>query len=417
MEDTKENKFLNYFLVYMLIASTGIDFFFRVKMTLLIPMLFVVAGIFFYKKLKIDKFIIVYVSIFILVQFLQMIKFYFLPTSTFLGLHIRVLYAYFTIRIVGERFFKYYVNILYYSTLISFFFYFISYIPGVENFFVENITPLFRNPLIDYNSYNTVFPSVIVYTFNAHADDMVALLRNSGPFWEPGAFAGFLVIGIIFNTIIENDLFSKKNLWLLFGLLTTVSTTGLIVIMFFIFSYVMTNSSIYIKILIIPLILFGSVYAFTTLDFLGTKVTEKMNIEDAGYNTRFTSAYLDFMDTLENPILGLGRAEKTRFKGETDEFITHRNNGVTNFLVYYGFIIFACYFFLIYYTFRKMCMHYNFRPTFALYAIGMIFLIGFSEGYFTRPLFFGLTMMHILLLPLSKYKKSGYVGNTELNLS
>ncbi len=417
MENTTKNKLLDIFLVYMLIALTGIDFFFRAKMSFLIPMLILVVGIFFYRGLKIDKFIIVYVFIFLLVQFLQMIKFYYLPTSTFLGLHIRVLYAYFTIRIVGERFFKYYVDILYYSTLISFFFYFTSYIPGVEDLFIEYITPLFRNPLVDYNSYNTVFPSVIVYCFNAHADDMVALLRNAGPFWEAGAFAGFLVIAIIFNTIIENNLFSKKNNWLLFGLLTTFSTTGLIVIMFFVFSYVMTNSSIYIKVLLIPLIIIGSVYAFTTLDFLGAKVTEKMNIEEAGYNTRFTSAYLDFMDTLENPILGLGRAEKTRFKGETDEFVIHRNNGVTNFLVYYGFIIFACYFFLIYYTFRRMCVHYNFSPTFALYAIGMIFLIGFSEGYFTRPLFFGLTMMHILLLPLSKYKKSGYVGNTELNLS
>lgn len=406
--EKNENKgkvFLDYLLVYLLVAMTGIDFFYRTKMAFFIPLLFFTAFIFFYRGLKLHKFIAYFVLIFIVVQILQMLKFYYLPLSTYIGLHIRILYAYFTICIVGERFFKYYINIIVYSTLISLFFYIPSYIPGFEAFLIHKVAPLFENPLVNYDTHYTIAPSIIIYTMNTEGEGMEALLRNSGPFWEPGAFAGFLVIALIFNTIMEKSLYSKNNKILLLGLLTTFSSTGIIVIMFIIISYIMTNTSFSVKAILIPFMIAGAIYAFFSLDFLGDKITGKMNIEEATYNNRFVSAYLDFKDTLENPLLGLGRSAKTRFKGVTDELATHRNNGVTAFLVYYGFIIFAFYFSLIYYTFFRMCKKYKYSVKFALYGLIMVFLIGFSEGFFTRPLFWGLTMMH-LLITAPKYKET-----------
>jgi hypothetical protein len=390
-------KALDYFLVYMLIATTGIDFFYRAKMVFLIPMLLLVAGIFIYNGLGTHKFFIGYILAATIVQFLQMLKFYYLPSETFIGLYLRLFYAYFTIRIVGERFFKYYVNILYYSAIISFFFYFTSYIPGVETFFITHVAPLFQNPFVNYNQHYTIAPSVIVYTFNSSGENINLLLRNSGPFWESGAFAGFLVVAIIFNTIQTGSIFSPKNRILLLALLTTFSSTGFIVLMFILLSYIMTNSSLSFKVMVLPVILAVSVYAFFSLDFLGKKIVSNMNIADATYNNRFKSAYLDFMDAVENPLLGLGRSEVTRFKGVTNEFETHRNNGVTDFLVNYGFLVFAAYFYLIFLTFKRMCGYYGYNPRFAYYAIAMIFLIGFSESYFSRPLFYALTMMSTLV--------------------
>lgn len=393
----KKKVIIDYILVYLLIAMTGIDFFYRTKMIFLIPICSATAFLFFYRGLKIHKFIAYYAIIFMVVQILQMLKFYYLPLSTYIGLHIRIFYAYFTLRLVGERFFNYYINILFYSTIISFFFYLPSYLPGFEHFLISSIAPIFENPLVNYDTHYTIAPSVLVYTINTEGEGMNGLLRNSGPFWEPGAFAGFLVIALIFNTIIEKSLYSKKNKILLLGLLSTFSSTGIIVIMFIIISYIMTSTSFSVKAIVIPFLLFGAVYAFTSIDFLGDKITGKMDIEEATYNNRFVSAYLDFKDTLENPLLGLGRSATTRFKGVTDELATHRNNGVTAFLVYYGFIIFIAYFYLIYYSFVKMCRFYNYNTKFALYGILMIFLIGFSEGFFTRPLFWGLTMVHLII--------------------
>jgi len=68
-------KALDYFLVYMLIATTGIDFFYRAKMVFLIPMLLLVTGIFIYKGLGTHKFFIAYLLAATIVQFLQMLKF------------------------------------------------------------------------------------------------------------------------------------------------------------------------------------------------------------------------------------------------------------------------------------------------------------------------------------------------------
>ena len=51
-------------------------------------------------------------------------------------------------------------------------------------------------------------PSIILYTF-----DPIAMkdYRNPGPFWEPGAFAVYLIVALIFNIIKEGNLLTKKN--------------------------------------------------------------------------------------------------------------------------------------------------------------------------------------------------------------
>jgi len=188
---------------------------------------------------------------------------------------------------------------------------------------------------------------------------------------------------------------------LLIALATTVSTTGLVALAFFLISFVITKLKPIYKIILIPLMLGGSVFAFFTFDFLGEKIVSKMDYASAGYNTRFGSAVLDLKDTLKNPVFGLGRNIETRFQGQQSDLMRHRNNGVTNYLVTYGIFIFIFYFYLIYYSFKMMCQKFDYSPIFATYAISLIFIIGFSEGYFTLPFFYALTMMHIVF-PLEK---------------
>jgi hypothetical protein len=391
-----KQKAIDYTMVYLLVAFTGIDFFARTGVEFMIPVIAWIGVIFYIRKKLIDKFFVYFFLFFLVVQLLQSVKFYSLPLGTIFGVQFRILFAYLVLRNLEEKFIDYYINIMYYSAILSFFFYIPSYVPGFERFLVSTITPLFKSPFIDYESHYSVMPSLIVYTVNTKGEGTDSILRNSGPFWEPGAFAGFLVIALLFIVIKEKSMFSKKGNILMLALLSTFSTTGIIVIAVIIISYIMAHRSIVLKLMIVPLLLLVSYVAYNSLDFLGKKISNNMAVDDATYNNRFKSAYIDYMDALDNPLLGLGRAPETRFKGIKDPVLNHRNNGVSDYLASYGFVVFLVYFVLIYYSYRKLCLHYGFNPNFALYCITIMILIGFTETYFSRPYFYILTMLFLV---------------------
>jgi hypothetical protein len=69
--------------------------------------------------------------------------------------------------------------------------------------------------------------------------------RNFGMFWEPGAFAGYLILALIFVAI-KNGKFQigpyrKEVLWIVLALLTTGSTTGYVIFGLILFIYSMQN--------------------------------------------------------------------------------------------------------------------------------------------------------------------------------
>lgn len=351
--------------------------------------------VFIYRKCRIPFFIVKLLLFVITLLMLQAIKFSFLPYGTYIGIILKIIFAFFALEILKKNFIPYYVNIIYFFTILSFFFYFSSYIPALRNIIDLKLSPLFKNPFIDYSSGYKIWPNVIVYTSNPDGYDL--LLRNSGPFWEPGAFAGFLVIGLIFNFLQTKNIWHKKNLVLMTGLVTTLSTTGILALFVIIAGYLLSNQRLILKVITLPILLLLGFVGFNSVDFLGSKVTEKMDIENAEYNTRFKSAVLDIEDTMENPILGLGRNIKTRFKGETDPVKIHRNNGVTDVMASMGLMAFFLYFYFIFYSFSWLCKVNNFNNEFAYYAIILIIMIGFSEGYFFRPFFYSLTMLHVYI--------------------
>ena len=138
---------INYLLVFILVALSGVPFFY--KDPLMRPLLFLTLVIslflFIYRKVDTDKFILIYIYIFGLISIGQFFIFDAIPLVTMLGYIIRILLAYFVIKIVGRPFISYYVNIIYFFCIVSFFFYFPTLInPGFEYFFVQNIAPFFK---------------------------------------------------------------------------------------------------------------------------------------------------------------------------------------------------------------------------------------------------------------------------------
>ncbi len=389
-------KIVDYLLIYFLIGFSGIPFFYKANIIMLIVFLLFSAFVFIMRKRKIDKFIIYYIIFAVLIQTGQMIKLYHLPIMTFLGLHVRILFAYFTIKAVGQKTVQYYINILVFSVIVSLPFYLSAYIPSYENFLIHKIAPLLENPLISKTSVYKIWPSIILYTINPKGEGLLALKRNSGPFWEPGAFTGFLIVALLFSIIKTGVLNNKQNRWLILGIITTFSTAGIVTLLAVISFYLFLDNNSINSYLVLPLALITGLALFFSVDFLGNKILSKTQYSSNTYNTRFKSAQLDLQDFANNPFLGLGRSKDTRFKGETNTKKIHRNNGDTSFLATYGIITFILYFYLIYLSFKRLGRFHETDTRMAFFALLTIWMIGFSEIYFTKVFFISLTMLFIL---------------------
>jgi hypothetical protein len=387
-----KTKTVDYTLLFLLVGCTGIPFFKVGDITFLFLFTCLAGLVLIYRKIQIDRFFIVFLLIYLTVMIAQMVKFNYLPLTTYLGVFIRIVFGYLTVRVLGRNFTKYYVNILYVLSIIGFFIYVPQLIlPGFGRFLISNISPLLRNPL--YSGDIWYAPDIILFVFNSGE----GVYRNCGAFWEPGAYAGFLAIAIIFHYLENRTINDKKSIVLLLALLSTVSTTGIIALGFFLIMFIGNKVAPLYKLILFPSIIAIIVVAFTTLDFLGEKITSQMDVANTYNNTRFKSAVLDLQDFAENPVLGLGRDPKTRFKGISSQALTHRTNGVSNYLVTYGIFIFLFYFGSILYAFYKLCLKYNYHPKYALYSLILIFIVGFSEVFFSLPFFYGLAMLHMVI--------------------
>ncbi|WP_075589781.1 O-antigen ligase family protein [Labilibacter marinus] len=389
------SKITDYILIYLMIAFSGIPFFYKAHIAMMIAFLAIPALVFAIRKRKIDRYFVIYVVVLICIQLGQTLKFYDLPIATYIGMHVRVMFAYLTIKAVGRKTVDYYIDIMVFSVLASLVFYLSSYIGPVERFMEGTIAPLFENPLIKESNYK-VWPNIILYTFNSQGEGLVLLKRNSGPFWEPGAFSGFLIVALLFSIIKTGKLHTRKNRILMLGVITTFSTSGLVVVVGLIIFYLLINKNSTLRYIMIPLVVVTGLIAFFSLNFLGNKIIQKMSYSSATYNTRFKSAEIDFYDFLKHPLIGMGRSEDTRFQGEKEARTIHRNNGVTNHLVMYGGIAFILYFYLMYLGFRRMCIAYEVDKRMAFFAIVTIFLIGFSQVYFIKVFFIALTLFPVL---------------------
>jgi hypothetical protein len=383
-------------LLFYLVATSGIMYFYKDIEYMVIGL--IISGLLFYhRKLKIDLlFLFFYLFVFLIVQLFQATTVQKLPLSTYAGLYARLLFAYFVIKLLGIRFFTEYVRLIYTFALISlFFFTFSIIIPGFEYFFVTKITPFFdNNPFGNAESQY----SIVVYKFVNYA--YYAFARNSGPFWEPGAFGGFLIIAFLFNLIRTNHIRTKTNVVLIITILTTFSTTAYIGLSLSFIFYFFSLKNIRYKIFFVPLVIILSIFAYIQFDFMDKKISKNLSSTTMSMytkNTRFKSALLDLKSFSMNPLIGAGRSSEYRFSGAVSSFTAHRNNGTTYLLGTYGIIVFLLYFFLMHKSIKKYCIYNNINPIFSIYFVLIVLMLGFSESYFTRVFFYSLTFLHLVI--------------------
>ena len=243
---------------------------------------------------------------------------------------------------------------------------------------------------------------MLIYTFNSFAGsaEFYGLVRNSGPFWEPGTFGGFLIIGIIINTVMKGNIIEKKNIVMIIALLTTLSTTNyiaffLFILIYFIFIEKKTNPAL----VIIPLLAIF-VALFFEVGFLHNKIFSQINEINMYYKAgkvgnRFVSAYVDLQEFVKHPIFGQGRGEIT--KQSYSRFEGYRTNGIITYLADFGLMFFLFYFSNLYISFYRFCSLYGYKKYLSMAVLFLLMMIGFSEEYYNFPFFYALTMLHLAI--------------------
>jgi len=380
-------------LVFLLIATTGMEYFYRSQNYILIGC--IISSFYFIKsRQKLNKSFLLVILLFLIVEIFQCLMFGGFNIRTFSGTYIRLFLSYSVVAIVRFNFFKNYVKLIYGFSLISLPFYIGSFIPGIESFYTQILGNLIPQ-LFESDSFYQGRPNIIVFSFE---ETLFTEHRNSGPFWEPGAFGVFLCIALILNHIENKNIFSKINIVLILCIITTLSTTAYLVlgIFFFYINYNQFRKNVLYTI-VLALLIAVSLVLYERIPFLKNKIENNIEIADETTTSRFGSAIADFNLFLKSPFFGFGRAgAKTGFKSEKAFSVEdHRNNGVFNLMTTYGIIITFFYFNRILQTLKKIGTTYKLPGYYYIFSFIVIILLGFSQGIFMRTFFYA-----FLFLPM-----------------
>lgn len=289
----------------------------------------------------------------------------------------------FIIRKLGTRFRITYMKVMYFISIVSFIGVFLSmtgYYPGIP---------------VNENKYLTLF------FHNIHNTNTFST-RNSGMFWEPGAFQGYLImvpLMFIDNLSLLWKRYKKQCVILIIALLSTFSTTGYIAFAMVLMYYVtMKLRNKFARVILVPVLLFSLLYAYSNLDFLGAKIDKHIERATSGNITvdRLGSAILDWHYIQKHPLIGNGLADITRYEDHMmyKELIGGFSNGFTDVVAKFGIVFIIAYFILLYRSlpFKKMDR---------LFVCVMIILLLQGEYFMDYPLYGALPFLMIRTNDLS----------------
>ena len=241
----------------------------------------------------------------------QYLQFGYITLLGSLNFAVKMLCAILLASYLGERFPETAIRVMAGICLVSLVFYLIN-LAGVR----------FHSPI----KITTKGEALILYTQTWEDPYHQEFFRNSGMFWEPGAFAGY-IMAVLLLFVDKARLLLTRFRWhfliLSLALLTTTSTTGYItyalLMVFFILQWgSKSRYRIYIY-LVAGLVIVGAVFAFTNIDFLGDKlkkemtVAEKQKESDVNFS-RIGSLVFDMQYIVSHPLFGNGLSGLTRFR-------------------------------------------------------------------------------------------------------
>ena len=210
-----KNLTISIIIVILLIINSGYALYtikdYAVYVNIVLCFFIMIPIINYYKKNKIDKFLLMAIALIFIVIITYIVSgftatnvYLYYITSIFVGLGISIKYNF-------KDVCKIFVNVM---TLIS--------IISLVGYFLINYTDILSFLPIIKNRNNVAY--AIGYIFN-----YITIIpeRNCGIFWEPGVFATFLIVAILFETCFKQKKANPlKIILFIVCIITTRSTAG-----------------------------------------------------------------------------------------------------------------------------------------------------------------------------------------------
>ena len=165
--------------------------------------------------------------------------------------------------------------------------------------------------------------SLLLYTQAQYGyQTSIAVPRNFGMFWEPGAFSGYIMVAFLLYINRLDYLWTNhrgKVIVLVAALLTTFSTTGYIILSVLVFFFL--NDRVKNRVTFVFFAIIAALFMirfFASTDFLGSKIEGEyenaimMDKYEVSFS-RFGAMIFDWQYIKLHPIFGNGLLNETRF--------------------------------------------------------------------------------------------------------
>jgi hypothetical protein len=405
---TDIHPWVQYLIVILLVCLSGNEAFShdRAEQLLIVSFIFLASLYFLHKNSPLAFSNLLVFFSFLMILAVQSISFNFFPLVTIAGFIIRLFIALASVRLVKE-FPRIYINVMYGICIISLCF----YVPeqlfhAVGRDFASLFTPLvnlMRGVFLS-NVYDDA--TILIYNF----EHPYEISRNAGLFWEPGAFAGYILLALIFLGLerekYDRRFYVSRFLILTITLLTTRSTMGyltMVVVMSIHYrrvtrSTVESLGRIAAGILMLPIFIALLISAWN-LEFISRKIIHQYEWatrqkESHWERTRFGTMLVDWKYIKRRPIFGWGIHPKTIFALDPkDEHRTKwSGNGFTGFIHRFGILGMIAFVLFSWRGFYKLSRESLLRSVAAILAI---LLSLYGEEFLYHPLYLGLMFVTV----------------------
>ena len=146
------------------------------------------------RNLKVDLFFYRFTFIYFFILFIYFIQFGSIDFFLSCYIYLKFLYAYLSVKVIGNKFFIYFEDIIYKGALISLPFFVLQILFYDQMLYIVS----FLQKNISFFAYNNDdHYSMFIFSIQTRGGE----LRNSGFAWEPKGFANFLALAILINLV------------------------------------------------------------------------------------------------------------------------------------------------------------------------------------------------------------------------
>lgn len=394
--------FFEYLYVFMLVIYAGLSSnfvrsfsTFDRPMAVLIPLVMCVI-LAINSRIVFNRQIVLLLFGSVIYLFASTVKYFELHPKFVVSVLFNFVIAYITVKGLKLKVFVIYEIIIYYLAITGLLFWIIQLIMGGDILFDF----LGRIPEIDaFSSVTGGGRSIIIYSvqpFNFMREGY-AFPRNCGFAWEPGGFSVHLGLAIYINLfLVKSEVKFNSRFWILvLALLSTLSTTGYVVLITLLVFYFF-QSNLKVVLLFFPVMIIGIVLLFS-LPFMRDKigkyyeeaqqidliVEESYGKQTARNPQRFASFIIAINDFIDNPVLGYGGHMEDRWFKKLGANIAPIS-GIGNLMAQYGIVGFLLFVILLINSSRLYAQYFNYKGAYLFFLI--IILVTISYALILRPM-------------------------------